>query len=511
MFCLYCGNNLPDDALFCNKCGKQQKSPTNSSTSDVVILPNPLLSNIPLIVGHPTPSNIPMVQGTPQVSGIPSIQGALSTPVNAPAGNAASSPPPSSGLPSMPSQAPSPAFPVDLSHGYEQHIDPRPGNLHPPHNTELRSSLTNKQRVRHHEQSGMEHTGLKVAGHLSRRAIIVGLTGITGLAVAGGGLAWLTLSRRPQASSLTSTPPPVPLGTTLLTYTGHSTTVNTVTWSPDGKYIASGAFDKTVQVWDAASGNKALTYRGHSSSLFKVRWSPDGKRIASGGGFNAEPNHGDTTVQVWDALTGSNALIYRGHSGWVDNIAWSPDGQRITSYGVGESTVQVWDATTGSTLFAYGGQAAEIVVSVAWSPDGRYVASSGYTGTGQAGTVQIWDPTNGNTILTISDDWGEVTWSSDSRYFAIGSQDLQIRDAATGTRVSTFTDYASGFFATWSPDGRFIASGGEKTAIRDASSGKVKLVYPNHKDLIFDLSWSPDSKRIATANRDGTVLVWQAS
>ncbi len=88
------------------------------------------------------------------------------------------------------------------------------------------------------------------------------------------------------------------------TYMGHSADVLTVAWSPDGKRIASGSADGLVQVWDALTGDHAYTYRGHADfypghftsgqAVNAVAWSPDGKRIASGGD--------DMTVQVWQAM-----------------------------------------------------------------------------------------------------------------------------------------------------------------------------------------------------------------
>jgi WD40 repeat protein len=85
------------------------------------------------------------------------------------------------------------------------------------------------------------------------------------------------------------------------TYTGHSGDVFTVAWSPDGKRIASASGDGTVQVWDALTGGHAYIYRGHAdfypghyisgSAVYSVSWSPDGKQIASGSS--------DATVQVW--------------------------------------------------------------------------------------------------------------------------------------------------------------------------------------------------------------------
>ena len=204
---------------------------------------------------------------------------------------------------------------------------------------------------------------------ISRRSFVVGLTGLALIeAVAGSGITWASLLQSLQSFSL------VLLGTTLLTYRGHSSGVHTVAWSPDGKHIASGSDDGTVQVWDATSGANLLTL-SNSSGVHTVAWSPDGKRLASGSW--------DKTVQVWDATSGRNVFTYRGHSDVVDTVAWSPDGKRLASGGW-DKTVQVWDATSGRNVFIYRGHS-NSVDTVAWSSDGKRLASGSADG-----TVQVW-------------------------------------------------------------------------------------------------------------------------
>jgi eukaryotic-like serine/threonine-protein kinase len=123
------------------------------------------------------------------------------------------------------------------------------------------------------------------------------------------------------AATATSAPGSPSLGTTVYIYHGHNDWVYAAAWSPDGKRIASGSRDNTVQVWDAFTGHHALIYHGHSDVVTSLAWSPGGKRIASGSD--------DETVQVWDATNGGHAYIYRGYSDTVGAVAWSPDGRRI--------------------------------------------------------------------------------------------------------------------------------------------------------------------------------------
>src|SRR5260221_11826855 len=119
----------------------------------------------------------------------------------------------------------------------------------------------------------------------------------------------------PSPSSVTPTATGSAQAATITAYHGHTGTVYTLAWSPDGTRIASGSDDSTVQVWDAKSGHRLLTYRDHTAGVRALAWSPDGTRIVSGGN--------DNTIQVWDATTGQQRSEER-RVGKECRSRWSP-------------------------------------------------------------------------------------------------------------------------------------------------------------------------------------------
>ena len=313
--------------------------------------------------------------------------------------------------------------------------------------------------------------------------------------------------------------PPIYRGPTI--YRNHSDNVFSVAWSPGGKYIASGSRDKTVRVWDAATGEDYYIYRGHNKCVLSVACSPgDGAYIASSdtGGI----------VQVWEAFTGSTIVSYRGHTRFVRSVAWSADGQYIASAGdYGDNTVQVWQAFSGKQIYVHDCQYR--IFSVAWAPGfpassfalANRVASSSFDG-----SVQVWQVPGTNRVehnlFSYHAHAGPVyalAWSPDGVQIVSGGHDALLRiwnvassDSASGTGsiIRTYNGHTRPIKAVaWSPGGNHIASGGDDATVQiwEATTATRIATYGGHTSWVRALAWSPAGNYIVSAGGN-SVHIW---
>ena len=290
---------------------------------------------------------------------------------------------------------------------------------------------------------------------------------------------------------------------------GHQDYVQSVAYSPDGRCIISGSRDKTIRIWDAETGAEiGGRLEGHSLEVRCVVYSPDGRYIISGSD--------DQTIRVWDGKTGTAVgKPLQGHTGIVWSVAYSPDGRHIIS-GSGDKDIRVWDAETGALVGNPLQGHTGAVWSIAYSRDGRHVISGS-----DDQTIRIWDaktgavigkPLQGHTEPVLS-----VAYSPDGRRIISGSYDRTIRtwDAETSELVGKpLKGHRSSVLSVaYSPNGRYIISGSNDCTIRiwDAETGAaVGEPSKGYTGSVCSVGYSPGGEHIVSGSGDGTIQIWDA-
>jgi WD40 repeat protein/tRNA A-37 threonylcarbamoyl transferase component Bud32 len=284
-----------------------------------------------------------------------------------------------------------------------------------------------------------------------------------------------------------------------------------VAFSPDGALLAGATHNRTTHLWNPRTGQEVGSVQGHRGENNCVAFSPDGKRFATGGAFP------DSTVRVWDTKTFRQKFVLRGHNGSVLGIAFSRDGRLASVSGDPENPglpgeVKVWDLASRRQILNLRGHKA-LVSSVAFNRDGRWLATASADR-----TVKVWESRTGRLARALTGHRGAVTavaFGPKDNHLGSASQDRTIRlwDFRTGKEIHTLrghTDAVRGI--AFSPDGKRVASVSLDRTLRiwDVVTGQEILALHKHKAALWAVAFSSDGKHLACACAEGVVKVWQA-
>jgi WD40 repeat protein len=273
-----------------------------------------------------------------------------------------------------------------------------------------------------------------------------------------------------------------------------------VTFSPDGKRLATVGAHSGIEIWDPATGKRRRRLAATGADTC-VTYSPDGRFLAAGG---------DAALQLWEVAAGKMVWKASKTSGYgVEAVAFSPDGKTLAAIDEAGSVFLVapadgkelrhWQAHSRVEEDHYGTR------PVVFSPDGKTLASGG-----DDGAVYFWDPLTGEKKLEFRGHFRAVSslaFSPDGRTLASGSDDGTVRlwDAATGRERPAFDSHRCWIAnIAFSPDGKVLASRGcdNQGRLWDPERGKLLQVLP---DCHSAVGYSPDGKLLAYQDKSGVM------
>ncbi|MBD2681580.1 MULTISPECIES: CHAT domain-containing protein [Nostoc] len=286
---------------------------------------------------------------------------------------------------------------------------------------------------------------------------------------------------------------------------GHKAGVFHITFSPDGRLLASGSRDTTIKLWDTATGKEIRILTGHKDTVTFVSFSPDGRLLVSA-------SNSDKTVKLWDISTGKNIFTWNGYQSDGNGnkgVSFSPDG-RLLAFGSTGNTIQLWDISTRRLIATFTGHR-DTVNGVSFSPDGRLLASA----SGDA-TVKLWDIATGKQISTLTGHQAwvfGVSFSPDGRILASGADGggIKLWDVATRKEIGNLFGFKGRVTnLSFSPSGQQLVASGFNNAIKlwNVATRQEISTLTGHRDNVNSVSFSPDGQWLASASSDHSIKLW---
>ena len=302
---------------------------------------------------------------------------------------------------------------------------------------------------------------------------------------------WFRLTTPPRESSL--------LRRTLM---GHEMQVRSCAFSAEGTTVVSLSFDRTLRLWDPATGLERARTATEPELLTRIlAVSPSHNHVAC--------VRSDFAICVWDAAAGRLEQTLVGHTAAVNDCAFSTDGRRLASAG-SDGTLRTWDVANGR----------EVVTIVGVTPAARRIAlardGARAVSAGSADTLTLWNAESGDKIADLAGHTDSINWCSfspDDRLVASASDDetLRVWDAATGGCLAVLRGHTDAVLsASFSPSGETLLSAAldETARLWELPAGRELAVLQGHGGPVNAVCFSPDGQLAITASDDGAVGVW---
>jgi serine/threonine protein kinase len=290
---------------------------------------------------------------------------------------------------------------------------------------------------------------------------------------------------------LSSAPSVTPRTLARNTLTGHGDVVLAVAFNPDGRTLASGASDRTVRIWDTATGRSISTSKEHRGKVLDLAFSPDGSRLASAGD--------DASVRLWQTDTWKPVAQLELEFESVQAVAFSPDGATIAAGGL-RGPVVLWDTRTLTERMRLPGHRDD-TYDLAFSPDGRTLASGG-----EDGTVRVWNTSDGTLVkaLPAPESVLGLTFSPDGTLLAAGGTDGEVRlwttaDWRTGNALAKADAQIESL--EFSRDGAWMLAGTESelgVPVWHVATGRLVREVEVNDEWPMIVRISPDGTKVAT-------------